>query len=155
MSEKWKEYIFKYTDTFEYLGALRKGMPPAILCVCINGGMQGKEANPAIPETVDEVANAVYDAYKAGASMVHVHGRDPKHQTQPARTPEIWRTFNQAIRDKCPDIIINNTTGGGLTSTMEDRLSCLYAGCEIASLNTVPDMGRHRMKARNPPLPDP
>jgi len=155
MTEKWKEYIFRYTDTFEYQGALRKGMPPAILCVCINGGMQGKEVNPAIPETVEELANSVYDAYKAGASMVHVHARNLEHQTQPARTTERWRDFNRAVREKCPDIIINNTTGGGISSTMEDRLSCLDAGCEIASLNTVPDMGRHKMKARNAPWPDP
>ena len=155
LNEKWREYIFKYTDTFEYLGALRKGMPPAILCVCINGGMQGKEANPAIPETADEIAASVYEAYKVGASMVHIHARDPEHQTQPARKDEIWRTVNRKVRELCPEIIINNTTGGGLTSTMEDRLSCLDGGCEVASLNTVPDMGRHKMKARPSPLPDP
>ena len=61
-SIKWKEYIFDYTDTFEYLGMLRKGLPPAILCVCINGGIQGKESNPAIPETADEIADSVYEA---------------------------------------------------------------------------------------------
>ncbi|MHA1887948.1 MAG: 3-keto-5-aminohexanoate cleavage protein [Promethearchaeia archaeon] len=154
-SIKWKEYIFDYTDTFEYLGMLRKGLPPAILCVCINGGIQGKESNPAIPETADEIADSVYEAYKAGASMVHIHARDPERQAHPATKTETWIEVNRKVREKCPDIIINNTTGGGLTSTMEDRLSCLDAGCEIASLNTVPDMGRYKMKARNPPLPDP
>lgn len=154
MKETWKDYIFNYTDTFEYLDMLRRGMPPAIICVAIDGGIQGKEVNPAIPETADEIADSVLHAYEAGASMVHIHARDPVNLTQPARTTEIWREVNQKVREKCPDIIINNTTGGGLTSTMEDRLSCLDAGCEVASLNTVPDMSRHKMKARNPPLSD-
>ncbi len=52
-------------------------MPPLIICVACNGGIQGKEANEFIPETADEVAASVQAAYEAGASMVHIHARDP------------------------------------------------------------------------------
>ena len=155
MTEKWKEYIFNYVDNYEYMEQLRKGMPPAILCVCINGGVQGKEYNTAIPEFPDEIGASVYDAYKAGASMVHIHARNPEHISEAAKNTETWIEVNRKVRERCPDIIINNTTGGGLTSTMEERLACLDAGPDIASLNTVPDMGKYKMKARNPPLPDP
>jgi len=155
MSEQWKDYIFNYGDAFEYIDRLKKGFPPAIICLAVNGGVQGKEYNPSLPETPDEIADSVYDAYQAGASMVHIHARDPDHIAQGARKTEHWIEVNRKVRERCPDIIINNTTGGGLTSTMEDRLSCLDAGCEIASLNTVPDMGLHKLKAREDPLPDP
>jgi len=53
-------------------------MPPLIVCVACNGGIQGKEANEFIPETADEIAESVHAAYEAGAVMVHIHARDPK-----------------------------------------------------------------------------
>ncbi|MBV9340968.1 MAG: 3-keto-5-aminohexanoate cleavage protein, partial [Acidobacteria bacterium] len=52
---------------------VRVGLPPVIICVACNGGIQGKEANEAIPETADEIARSVQEAYEAGASMVHIH----------------------------------------------------------------------------------
>ena len=126
-----------------------------MICCACNGGIQGKEANENIPETADEIADSVYGAYCAGASMVHVHGRDPNNLPAPAKTTEVWRDVNRKIRERCPDIIINNTTGGGPAMTMEERLSCLDAGPEVASLNLAPDMSKFTVKARNPPLPHP
>lgn len=155
MSDAWKDYLFDYMDTYEYMGRLSKGLPPAIICVACNGGVQGKEYNLALPESVDEIVQSTYEAYKAGASMVHIHARDPNHLSQGAKNTETWIEVNRAVREKCPDIIINNTTGGGPTSTMEERLSCLDAGPEIASLNISPDMVRFKLKARENSLPDP
>jgi len=108
-----------------------------------------------LPETVEEIADSIYGAYKAGASMVHIHARDPQNLANCARTTEVWYETNKKVRELCPDIIINNTTGGGLDMTMEERLSCLDAGPEVASLNLVPDMSKFKMKARKPPLPHP
>jgi 3-keto-5-aminohexanoate cleavage enzyme len=137
------------------MGKLTKGFPPTIICVACNGGVQGKEYNSSLPESPGEIASSVYEAYKAGASMVHIHARDPMHLSQGAKNTETWKEVNRKVRDKCPDIIINNTTGGSLTSTMEERLSCLDAGPEMASLNIAPDMSKFVLKARNPPLSDP
>ena len=155
MSEIWKNYIFDYLDAYEYMGCLTKGFPPLIICVACNGGVHGKEYNPALPESADEITQSVYESYKAGASMVHIHARDPDHLSQGAKKSETWRGVNRRVREKCPEIIINNTTGGGPTSTMEERLSCLEAGPEIASLNIAPDMSKFKLKARKQPLPDP
>ena len=47
-----------------------------------------------------------------------------------------------------PDIIINDTTGGGFDMTMDERLACLDAKPEMASLNLVPDMSEFRLKER-------
>jgi 3-keto-5-aminohexanoate cleavage enzyme len=146
---------WRYTQTSEYLEAVRRGFPPMMICVACNGGVQGKEYNPALPETPEEIAESVQGAYEAGASMVHVHARRPDNTTKGATRPEHWWDVNRLIRASCPDIIINNTTGGDYEMTMEERLSCLEARPEVASLNLTPDMVKFRLKARPAPLPFP
>lgn len=146
------DYLWNYADSYGFMEKVRTGMPPLIICVACNGGVQGKEYNENLPEAADEIADSVHGAYKAGASMVHIHARDPNNLANAARTTEVWYEVNQKVREKCPDIIINNTTGGGLDSTMEDRLSCLDGGPEVASLNLVPDMSKFKMKERKAPL---
>ncbi len=145
---------WRYADAFEYLERVGK-MPPVIICCACNGGIQGKESNSALPETADEIAESVYGAYRAGASMVHVHARDPVRHTRPATTTGMWLEVNRAIRDRCPEIIINDTTGGGPDMTMEERLRCLAARPEVASLNLTPDMSKFKLKARPDTLTDP
>jgi len=147
--------VWRYADTYEFMERVQEGMPPAIICVACNGGIQGKESSEALPETAHEIADSVYGAYRAGASIVHVHARDPRNLTDAATTTEVWWEVNSKIRERCPEIIINNTTGGGLNSTMQDRLACLDARPELASLNLTPDMSRFRLKERKPPLPNP
>jgi 3-keto-5-aminohexanoate cleavage enzyme len=146
--------MWRYADAYEYLERVGK-MPPAIICCACNGGVQGKESNVALPETADEIADSVHAAYAAGASMVHIHARDPERQTRPATRTETWLEVNARVRERCPDIIINNTTGGGPDMTMEERLQCLPARPEVASLNLTPDMSKFRLKARPDTLPDP
>lgn len=151
----WQDLTWRYTDSFEYLARTRKGLPPMMIVVAVNGGIQGKESHDFIPETADEIADATYAAYKAGASMVHVHARNPKNPSQGARDTESWHEVNSKIRERCPDIIINNTTGGDLEMTMDERLPCLGANPEIATLNLTPDMSRFKIAARKAPLPFP
>jgi len=147
-------YLWRYGDAFEYLERVGK-MPPVIICCAVNGGIQGKESCPALPESADEIAESVYGAYKAGASMVHVHARDRERPTRAATRTETWLEVNRKIRERCPDIIINDTTGGGPDMTMEERLQCLAALPEVASLNLTPDMSKFKLKPRRAPLPDP
>ncbi len=149
------EHLWDYADPYAYMDAVRKGMPPVIICVACNGGIQGKESNENLPESAAEIAESVHGAYEAGASMVHVHARDPKHPTRPATTTDVWYDVNKRIRERCPEIIINDTTGGGPDMTMGERLSCLDAMPEVASLNLTPDMSKFTIKERKAPLPDP
>jgi len=53
------EHLWRYTDTYQYLERVGK-MPPVIICYSCNGGVQGKEANPNLPETADEIADSVH-----------------------------------------------------------------------------------------------
>lgn len=149
------DLTWRYADSFEYMERTRAGLPPAMICVACNGGIQGKETHEQLPETPDEIADSVQKAYEAGASMVHVHARDSRDFTHGARRADEWYEVNRRIRARCPDIVINNTTGGDLQMSMEERLSCLDTGPEIASLNLTPDMSRFTMKARAAPLPHP
>jgi len=128
------DYIWNYADSYEFMEKVQMGMPPLIVCVACNGGVQGKEYNENIPEEPDEIADSVYAAYRSGASIVHIHARDPNNIASCAKTKEVWYQVNQKVRKRCPDIIINNSTGGGLDSTMEERLSCLDAKPEILLL---------------------
>ena len=147
--------IGRYADGYAYMERVRSGMPPVIICCACNGGMQGKEYNPNIPETADEIAESVHSAWNAGASMVHVHARDPKNLPAGAKTVDTWAEVNAKIRERCPDIIINNTTGGSPGMSDAERLASLDVRPEIASLNLVPDMSRFKLKAREAPLPHP
>ncbi|MGA9811274.1 MAG: 3-keto-5-aminohexanoate cleavage protein, partial [Terriglobales bacterium] len=110
---------FQYANSHEFMERVRTGMPPLIICVACNGGIQGKEANEFIPETADEIAESVHAAYEAGAVMVHIHARDPKNLTQAARETDTWREVLRRVRKHCPEIIINATTGASPAMTME------------------------------------
>jgi 3-keto-5-aminohexanoate cleavage enzyme len=154
MSNK-SDYFWNYTDSYEFMRKVAEGMPPLIICVATTGGIHGKEYNENLPETAEEIADSVYDCYKSGASIVHLHARDPNNLANCARTTEIWEELNQKVRERCPDIIINNTTGGGLDTTMDERLACLDAGPDMASLNLTPDMSKFKLKERKAPLPHP
>lgn len=109
--------IGDYNNTLKYSQMLAKGgaqaFAPAIITCAITGGIHGKEANPNLPETVDEQVQQVYDAYNAGASMVHIHRRKPDDLGSMSQSWEEYLEVNQRVREKCPDIIINNTSMGG------------------------------------------
>jgi 3-keto-5-aminohexanoate cleavage enzyme len=146
---------WNYNNIQEYLELIRMGgMPPLIISVALTGGVHGKEVNPNLPETPDEQAQQAYEAYKAGAAIVHIHARDPKKgYASPSINPEDYRIINKKIRELCPDIIINNTTGGGLGQlTTEERMRSLEADPEIASLNMGPLAWKALLKKREPPL---
>jgi 3-keto-5-aminohexanoate cleavage enzyme len=142
-------------DTYRWIEQARQGFGPAIITCAVNGGVQGKEAHDALPETPEEIAQQAGEAYDAGAAIVHVHARGPEDWSQSTSDPAMYRQVNALIRDRCPDVIINNTTGGGPAMTMEARFACLEVGPEMASLNMGPDMSRFRVGERPDTMPSP
>lgn len=85
---------------------------PTITCA-ISGGGDLLSRNPNIPVTTEQVAKDVAEVAKAGATMVHIHVRDPK------TTLESWEVdrFKEVvdrIRDQGTDIIINLTSAIGM-----------------------------------------
>ena len=146
------EYMWDFSNTYQYMEKVRRGMPPLIITVAITGGVHGKEANPNLPELPEEQVEQTYECYKAGASIVHVHARTEDNRSLTSSNPEDYKVINAMIRERCPDIIINNTTGGGPGMTEEQRMASLYANPELASLNCGPFVFQTTLKARKPPL---
>ncbi len=81
----------------------------------------GKGATPYLPITPDEIVEEAKRCYDAGASIVHIHARDPK-TTGPTADLNIYREIVDKIRAKC-DVIICLTTGGGVDQTLQQRLA--------------------------------
>ena len=82
-----------------------------------------------------------------------MHARDPENLADCTQRSEVFMEINARIRERCPDLIVNNTTGGGPTVTMDDRYEGLGARPELASLNLGPDMSRFKIPPRPAPLP--
>jgi 3-keto-5-aminohexanoate cleavage enzyme len=84
-------------------------MEKLIITVAITGG-GSPESNPHLPKTPKEQIQATLEAYNAGASIVHIHGRNPATGKGDHRS-EFFAEAIAGIRAKC-DILINVTTGG-------------------------------------------
>ena len=105
-----------------------------IITCAITGAVHTPSMSPYLPKTPDEIAQAAIDASKAGASVVHLHARDPDNG-KPSQDPELFRQFLPRIASEC-DAIINITSGGAPTMTVEERLQpALVFEPEIVSLN--------------------
>lgn len=158
MSEIKNFLTENYTDPCQYAELVgRSGltkMAPLIITCAITGGVQGKEANPNLPETLEEQVASTYDAYNAGAAMVHIHRRDPKNTAEMSYNPEEFLEVNRAVREKCPDLIINNTCMGGHFVDTEKNIigpasrGSIGAKPEVASLDITTGSTQMLMKAR-------
>ena len=105
-----------------------------IITCAVTGSIHTPTMSPYLPITPDEVADAAIEAVKAGAAIVHLHARDPK-DGRPTQDPALFKQFAQKIKSSC-DGVINFTTGGAPTMTVEERLQpTLKLKPEVASLN--------------------
>jgi 3-keto-5-aminohexanoate cleavage enzyme len=86
-------------------------MEKLIITCAVTGFSAMKSDTPYIPITPDEIVEETYRAYQAGASIVHLHARDPKTGKSVADNA-LFKEYYDRIREKC-DIIVNITTGGG------------------------------------------
>lgn len=106
---------------------------PVIITVCAVGAEVTKEQTPYIPVTPDEIANDVFECYKAGASIVHLHVRDK--DGNPSQDKDIFKEVTEKIKAKC-DIIIQYSTGGAVYMTVEERIQGLINRPDMATLST-------------------
>ena len=106
-----------------------------IITAALSGAGTFKNVAPNVPYTIAEFAEEAHKAYKAGAAMVHVHARTddgmPTHDI-----PRI-KAVHDAIKDKCPDLIVNLSSAVGMGKTAEQRIEqIIVIKPEMASLNT-------------------
>jgi len=109
--------------------------PRKVIITCaITGSIHTPSMSPHLPVTPREIADAAVGAAEAGAAIVHLHARDPV-DGRPTQDPKYFREFAADIR-KRSDVVINFTTGGAATMTIEERLQpALLLKPEVASLN--------------------
>lgn len=97
-------------------------MNKAIITVAPTGEGGTKKANPALPTTPQEIADAVYESYLAGASIAHLHMRDDNEK--PTMATDRFVETVQRVREKC-DIVLNLTTSGDITAGDAIRMAHL------------------------------
>ena len=108
-------------------------MQKLIITCALTGGVPTKEMTPYVPISPKEIAESAYACYNAGASVVHLHARNKKGK--PTSNPKVFEDIVTKIRAKCPELIINISTGGR-GRKQEERGSALYLRPELASLTT-------------------
>jgi len=105
-----------------------------IITCAVTGAIHTPSMSPYLPVTPEEIADAAIGAAKAGAAIVHLHAREPK-DGRPTQDPKMFLRFLPKIK-AASDVVINLTTGGAPTMTIEDRLQpALQLKPEVASLN--------------------
>ncbi|MFA5480158.1 MAG: 3-keto-5-aminohexanoate cleavage protein [Candidatus Muiribacteriota bacterium] len=107
-------------------------MNKMVITCAVTGAETTKEHNPALPVTPEEIAVSAYEAYEAGASIIHLHVRDEKGN--PTQDIEVFKKAMSLIRKKC-DVVIEVTTGGAVGMTPEERLAPVTLEPEMASLD--------------------
>jgi uncharacterized protein (DUF849 family) len=109
-------------------------MPAAtMITVAPTGAESQKEANPALPVTLDELVAAARASRQAGAAMVHIHIRDD--EGRPTLDLGRLRETVAAVREST-DLIVQLSTGGAVTDPFETRLAVLDAAPDSCSLTT-------------------
>ena len=116
-------------------------MDKAIITCAINGVLTNPKQHP-VPVTPEEMAASARDAYNAGATIMHVHFR--RQETNlghlPSWDPDVAAAASDAIREACPGVMINQTTGV-IEEDVSAPIACLrrikpeIAACNAGSLN--------------------
>jgi len=105
-----------------------------IITCAVTGSIHTPSMSPHLPVTPAEIARAAIGAAQAGAAIVHLHARNPKDGS-PSQDPALFHEFLPQIA-VASDAIINLTTGGAATMSIEERLQpALQLKPEVASLN--------------------
>ncbi|MEQ8828892.1 MAG: 3-keto-5-aminohexanoate cleavage protein [Alphaproteobacteria bacterium] len=110
-------------------------MARSVIITCaVTGSVHTPSMSPHLPVTPDEIAEHAIGAAEAGASILHLHARDPA-DGRPSPDPDLFGAFLPRIKQAC-DAVVNVTTGGGATMTVEERMAAaLTHAPEMCSLN--------------------
>jgi 3-keto-5-aminohexanoate cleavage enzyme len=117
-------------------------MKKIIINFCPTGVNPTKEMTPYVPIQPSEIADDTYEAYKLGASIVHIHARDENGKN--TNSKEKYAEIIKLIREKCPDIIICTSLTGRLENTFEKRSDVLNLQGDLK-----PDMGSLTLSSLN------
>jgi uncharacterized protein (DUF849 family) len=105
-----------------------------IITCAVTGSIHTPSMSPHLPITAQAIAEAAIGAAEAGAAIIHLHARNPK-DGRPDQSPEAFLPFLKIIKQRS-NCVINITTGGAATMTIEERArpAAIFKP-EVASLN--------------------
>jgi uncharacterized protein (DUF849 family) len=106
---------------------------PVIISVAITGSVPRKKDCSGLPVTVSEQIEETHKAFEAGASLVHIHVRNPDES--PGSNPDQFFAVQEGIRKHCPPMIIQFSTGGR-GRNQQERGAMLIHRPDMASLAT-------------------
>lgn len=124
---------------------------PCIICVAITGSLPTKANNPAVPITVEEQVESTQEAFEAGASIAHCHVRNDD-QT-PTSDPERFGRLLEGLRQHCPGMIVQFSTGGR-SGAGQARGGMLPLAPDMASLSVGSNNFPTRVYENPPDLVD-
>ena len=110
------------------------GTRKVIITCAVTGSIHTPSMSPYLPISAEEIADAATGAAEAGAAIIHLHARNPEDGS-PDQRPELYEPILQRIKQRS-DCVLNITTGGATTMTVEERLlpASIFKP-EVASLN--------------------
>jgi len=111
----------------------RKRKKTIITCA-ITGAIHTPTMSEALPFAAEDIADQAIEAAKAGASILHLHARNPENGSV-SIAPDHFKAFLPVIK-QATDAVVNVSTGGSLVNTMEERIApAKWASPEMCSLN--------------------
>ena len=110
-----------------------RSAPKTVISCALTGAVHTPTMSDALPITAEDMIRQGTDAVAAGASILHVHARDPR-TGRPTADPEVYARFLPALAET--GAVINITTGGSTRMSLDDRLAAASRfRPELASLN--------------------
>jgi len=91
-----------------------------IITCAVTGAIHTPTMSDALPYTYDDITHQANEAAEAGASILHLHARNPKDGS-PSVNPDDFQPFLQRIK-QANDAVVNISTGGSLTLSIQDRI---------------------------------
>ncbi|MBP1182282.1 3-keto-5-aminohexanoate cleavage protein [Methylobacterium sp. PvR107] len=106
---------------------------PVVIAVAITGSVPRKSDNPAVPVTVAEQIESTHRAFEAGATLCHIHVRNDDES--PSSDPDKFAAVQEGLRQHCPGMIVQFSTGGRGRDPAARGLSLKHRP-DMASLST-------------------
>ncbi len=109
-----------------------------IISAALTGAATNRTHCPHIPYTPEEIGEEARRAVEAGACIVHIHARED--DGTPSWRTAVFEEISKEVRERCPDVIINYSTGA-IGLTVDERIAHLPV--------TKPEMAAFNMGSMN------
>lgn len=127
-------------------------MRKIIITAAITGAVHTPGMSPYLPITQKEIIDDAVKAKEAGASVVHIHARNPENG-EPTSDINLLKEIVSGIKEKC-DVAICITTGGQIGMSLEERIAAIpvlkpeLASCNAGSINFVLEPSAKKLKPK-------